>query len=87
MLADAVFRQEPSWESALTGVPRRSERWRVRDLIKVLVGRVKSYYREKESAELEVDTLRARFSMTGAFEHGLKHYRRSEDDEEGDGGD
>ena len=37
VLADAVFRQDPSWESALTGVPGRSEGWRVRDLIEVLV--------------------------------------------------
>ena len=50
VLADAVFRQDPSWASALTGVPGRSEGWRVRDLIEVLVGRVNRYYCEKESA-------------------------------------
>ena len=80
VLADAVFRQDPSWASALTRVPGRSEGWRVRDLVEVLVGRVICYYREKESAEFEVDTQRARFSMGGGYERGLKHYRRSEDD-------
>ena len=45
------------------------------------------YYREKESAEFGVDNLHARFSMAGGYERGLKRYRRSEDDEEGDGGD
>ena len=87
VLADAVFRQDPSWESALTGVPVRSEGSRVRDLIEVLVGRVNRYYREKESAKFELDMLRARFSMAGGYERYLKRYRRSEDDEEGDGGD
>ena len=29
--ADALFRHDPSWASALTGVPGRSEGWRVRD--------------------------------------------------------
>ena len=84
--ADTVFRQDPSCACALTGVPGRSEEWRVRDVIEVLVGRGNHYYREKESAEFEVDTLRARFSMAGGYERGLKRYRRSEDDEEGDGG-
>ena len=87
VLADAVFGHDMSWASALTGVPGRCEGWRVGDLIDVLVGRVNRYYREKESAEFEVDTLRARFSMTGDYERGLKRYRHSEDDEEGDGGD
>ena len=78
--ADAVYRQDPAWASALRGVPGRSEGWRVRDLIEVLVGCVNIYYREKESAEFEVDTLGARFSMIGEYERGLKRYRRSDDD-------
>ena len=41
------------------------------------MGRLNRYYREKESAELEVDTLRARVSMTGGYERGLRRYRRS----------
>ena len=53
----------------------------------MLVGRVNRYYREKETAEFEVDTLRARFSMTGGYERGLKRSRRSEDEEDRDGGD
>ena len=85
VFADAVYRQDPAWESALTGFRGRSEGWRVRDVIEVLVGRVNRYYREKESAEFDVDTLRARFSMIGGYERGLKRHRRS-DDEEKDGG-
>ena len=65
IFADAVYRQDQDWASGLTGVSGRSEGWRVRDVIKVLVGRVNRYYREKESAEVEVDTLHARFSMVG----------------------
>ena len=65
VFADAVYRQYPDWASALTGVPGRSEGWRVQDSIDVLVGRVNRYYREKESAEFEVDTLSAGFSMIG----------------------
>ena len=55
--------------------------------IEVLAGHVNSYYREKESAEFEADTLRARFSMAGGYERGLKRYPRSEDEEDGDGSD
>ena len=62
MLADPLFSQDPSWPSALTGVTGRSEGWRVRDIIEGLVGRVNRYYHGQESAEFEVDTLRARFS-------------------------
>ena len=53
--------------------------------IEVLVGRGNRYYREKESPEFEVDTLRARFSMIGGYERGLKRYPRSDDEKE-DGG-
>ena len=55
-------------------------------MIEVLVSSVNRYYREKESAEFEVDTLRAIFSMIGEYERDLKRYRRSDDDEEDDGG-
>ena len=65
VFADAVYRQDPAWASALTGVPGCSDGWRVRDVIEVLVGRVNRYYRETESAEFEVDTPCARFSMIG----------------------
>ena len=75
VFANAVYRLDPAWASALTGVPGRSEGWRVRDAIEVLVGRVNRYYREKESAEFEVDTLRARFSMIGGYERGLTAVR------------
>ena len=61
----AVYPQDPVWSSALTGVPRRSDGGNIRDVMEVLVERVKCYYRENESAELEGDTLRARGSAVG----------------------
>ena len=85
VFADAVYRQDPAWASALTYVPGRSEGWQVQDVIEVLLGRVNRYYREKESAEFKVDTLHGRFSMIGGYERGLKRYRRSDEEEE-DGG-
>ena len=36
--ANAVYRQDPAWASILTGLPGRSEGWRVRDMIEVLGG-------------------------------------------------
>ena len=70
----------------IEGVPGHNEGWQVRDVIEVLVGCVNRYYREKKSAEFEVDTLRARFSMNGEYERGLKRYCRSDEDEEDGGG-
>ena len=67
----------------MTGVLGRSEGWKVWDLIGVIVGRENRYYREKQSAEFEMDTLRARSSMIVDYERGLKRFRRSDDDEEG----
>lgn len=69
----------------MKGILGRSERWRVRDLIEVLFGGLEWYYREKESADFEVDTLRASSALLGEGDRGLKGYRRREDDE-GDGG-
>lgn len=43
VLPDALFRQDAAWTSTLTGVPGRSEGWRVQDMIEVLVGPVKRY--------------------------------------------
>ena len=40
VFADAVYRQDPAWASALPEVPGRSEGWRTRDLIEVLVCRM-----------------------------------------------
>ena len=85
VFADAVYRQDPARASVLTGALGRSERCRVRDVIEILVGRVNRYYREKEWAEFEVDTLRARFSMIGEYDRCLKHYHCSDDDEENGG--
>ena len=78
---DAVYRQDPVWSSALTGVPRRCEGWKIRDVLEVLVGRVNRYYREKESAEFEVDTLCARGSAVGDCDRGYKRYCYSEEDD------
>ena len=86
VFADALYRRDPDWASALMGVPGHSEGCRVRDLIEVLGGRVNRYYREKETTEFEVGTLRARFSMIGEYERCMKFYRRSDDDEEDGGG-
>ena len=71
----------PGLGDCVDGVPGRSGGGRVRDLIEVLVDRMNRYYREKESAEFEMDTLRAIFSTIGEYERGLKLYRRLEDDE------
>ena len=81
---DAVYRQDPAWSSALTGVPRRSEGWKIRDVIEVLVERVNRYYREKESAEFEVDTPRAHVSAVGEYDRGYKRYYYSEEDDADD---
>ena len=63
---DAVYRQNPAWSRALTGRSApQCEGWKIRDVEQVLVERVSLYYREKESAEFEVDTLRARGSAVG----------------------
>lgn len=86
ILSQALYPQDPAWASALTGFPGRSEEWRVTYLIGALVGRVNRYYREKESAEFEVDTLCARFAVLRESERGLKRYRRLEGDEEDGGG-
>ena len=80
MFTDAVYRQDPAWSSALTGDPRRSEGWKIRDVMDFLVERVNRYCREKESAKLEVDTLRARGSAVGEYDRGYKRYRYSEED-------
>ena len=81
---DAVYRQDPAWSSALTGVTRRNEGWRIRDVIEVLVVRVNRYYCEKESAEFEVDMLRARRLAVGEYDRGYKRYRYSEEDDADD---
>ena len=78
---DAVYPQDPAWSSALTGVPRRSDGWKIRDVMEVLVERVNRYYREKESAEFEMDTLRAPGSAAGEYDRGYKRYRYSEEDD------
>ena len=82
---DAVHLLDPAWSSALNGVPRRSEGWKIRDVMEVLLERVNRYYRKKESAEFEVDTLRARGSAVGEYDHVYKLYRYSaEEDAEDD---
>ena len=65
VVPDAVYRQDPALSSALTAVPRRTEGWRILNVMEVLVERVNRYYREKESGELELGTLRARGSAVG----------------------
>ena len=81
---DAVYRQDPAWSSALTGVPLRSEGWKIRDVMEILAERVNHYYREKESVEFEVETLRARGSAVGEYDRGYKRYRYSEKDDADD---
>ena len=65
-------------------VPRRSQGWKIRDVMAVLVERVNRYYREKESEELEVDTLRARGSAVGGYDREYRRYPYSEDDDADD---
>ena len=42
------------------------------------------YYREKESAEFEVDTLRARGSAVGEYDRGYMRYHYSEEEDADD---
>ena len=81
---DAVYLQDPAWSGALTGVPRRSEGWKIRDVMEVLFERVNHYYREKKFAEFEVYTVRARGSAVGEYDRRYKRYRYSEEDDADD---
>lgn len=85
--SDAFYRQDPALVGALRRIPSRSEGWRVRNLIEVFVGRASRNYREKESAEFELDTLLATFEVIGDIERDLERYRFREGDEEDGGGD
>ena len=68
----------------MTGVPRRSEGWKISDIMEVLVERVNCYYRKKKSTEFEVDTLRARGSAVGEYDRGYMRYSYSEEDDTDD---
>ena len=68
----------------MTGVPRCSEGWKIREVMEVLVESVNRYFRKKESVEFQVDTLRARGSAVGEYDRGYKCYRYSEEDDADD---
>ena len=79
-LWDEVIRQSSEWSDALTGVPERADGWSVRELLEVLTERVNRYWRETESAELEVERLRDRLSAGGRYDRGVKRNRDADDE-------